>query len=375
MGHPPGYTPEFYDYRIKLLTCINHGCWLPIFQRIGARLQKILGEIAMKLPVIVVICACLFMFSSALHGMDHDQVNSEISQSGDEIPYLMAFSTDPSPHYVIERADGMDSRVFASGLMASDVNHVAGSGWSASGQWFAWTANALYTETNTGDRPYILNANGHTQLHALDDMNRVTMAWSSTEDILLVAGLLNPPEIVLNPDSGIFETRNDADTLTMRLGLLDPTMDSFLQVQDLPAPFERFDLLSVAFQVAWTDDNSHGLVLVNESASTTIYSIGKTGDIEITDYDAYTLASDKSGPVFSPEGEVVTRVSPDHLQLIDVTADTVNITIPPTERFINSWWSADGDKWLAHTQSPSDSDSIPGEHHLWVWSREDKCHC
>ncbi|MCI0709094.1 MAG: hypothetical protein L0154_02930, partial [Chloroflexi bacterium] len=329
-----------------------------------------------SLPIFVLTCAVLLTTNTALYGMEHKQQGESYAQTGDDIPYLMAFATDPAPHFIIERADGTDSRIFAADVMAADTNMVAGPGWSPSGQWFAWTANALYKETNTGDRPYVVSVDGQTRPTALDNMNRVSMAWSPTEDILLVAGLLNPPEIALNPETHIFETTNDAETLTMRIGLLDPATDTFLQVQDMPAPFDRRDLLYVRYRAAWTYDSRHGLALANvydeDTASEIIrfYRIGLDGDVGVADYDPATFVSGIDGLVISPYGEVAALLPPAKLQIINAVGDVNNITIPSTQRIINAQWSANGEQLLVQTElPPREGNNTLADHGLWVWSR------
>jgi hypothetical protein len=58
-------------------------------------------------------------------------------------PYLYYFDSERSA-FVVERADGTDSRILGQNLMSSDVDTVDGAGWSPSGKWFAWTATHTY---------------------------------------------------------------------------------------------------------------------------------------------------------------------------------------------------------------------------------------
>jgi WD40 repeat protein len=106
-------------------------------------------------------------------------------------PYIYYFSDDLNA-FIIERADGTDTRVLGDGLMAlaGDAQHihVAGPGWSPSGQWFAWTA-AQVREGGLGKvryRPYIMNADGTQRLTLLDHLRDAELAWASDEDVLFV---------------------------------------------------------------------------------------------------------------------------------------------------------------------------------------------
>ena len=85
-------------------------------------------------------------------------------------PYLSYFD-DERGAFVIERADGIDSRLFGEGLMPKGTNSVDGAGWSPSGKWFAWTAAEIQLAGNyftTGSQPFVLNIDGKRRLHALE---------------------------------------------------------------------------------------------------------------------------------------------------------------------------------------------------------------
>lgn len=316
----------------------------------------------------VLVVACVLLLTG-------QPIASQL-QPRDAAPYLMAFSTDPSPHFVIERADGTDSRTFAVDVMAADTNQVSGAGWSPSGRWFAWTAGAYYDVTDTGMHPFVLSVDGQTRLTALDGLHRTSLHWSPNEDILLVAGLLHAPEIVLDPQTQEFTTINDADTLTMRIGLLDPATDSFLQVQDLPAPFARRDLLSASFQLRWPRDAAHGLALARvseeDTASPTIrsYRIGMAGDFAVTDYEAGSLLRGEFNLAISPNGELAAFLPPNSVQIMSAAGALTDIAIPPTSRILNAWWSSEGEYLLVHSQLeyPESSTESP-DPGLWVWSR------
>lgn len=87
-------------------------------------------------------------------------------------PYVYYFS-DTLNAFIIERADGTDTRVLGDGLMAltggSHDIHVAGPGWSPSGRWFVWTAAQVSNSGHgwSGYRPYVLRADGTKRLTCL----------------------------------------------------------------------------------------------------------------------------------------------------------------------------------------------------------------
>jgi WD40 repeat protein len=102
-------------------------------------------------------------------------------------PFLYYYS-DVLNAFVIERADGTDSRVFAEGVMP-DTNFVRGAGWSPSGKWFAWRGSDVNGE---GVGPYtgawIISADGTNRVNVFDELDGYIyyMEWSPVEDLLLV---------------------------------------------------------------------------------------------------------------------------------------------------------------------------------------------
>jgi Tol biopolymer transport system component len=84
--------------------------------------------------------------------------------TGTGAPYLYYFS-DLLHAFVIERADGTDSRVLADGVTPDDNNAVRGPGWSPSGKWFAWTSTGGST---SAERPWLISADGTRRFSGLD---------------------------------------------------------------------------------------------------------------------------------------------------------------------------------------------------------------
>jgi hypothetical protein len=107
-------------------------------------------------------------------------------------PYLYYYA-DTLSAFVIERADGTDSRVLGAGLIPPAPAHytVDGAGWSPSGKWFAWT---MYHDARpegaaidpTGAAGYIMSADGNKLIPLLKNVV-IYMTWSPTADLLFVA--------------------------------------------------------------------------------------------------------------------------------------------------------------------------------------------
>ncbi len=118
-------------------------------------------------------------------------------------PYIYYYS-DALHAFIVERADGTDTRVLGASVMTLDDGaqdiHVKGPGWSPSGEWFAWTAAQIsnWGYGWSGYRPYVIRADGTQRLTLLDHLPAVQLAWAADEDVLFVASrqseLLNPDD-------------------------------------------------------------------------------------------------------------------------------------------------------------------------------------
>ncbi len=311
---------------------------------------------------------CLLLFMSAL---PLAPVTATPPRQATDIPYLMAFSDVPAPHFVIERADGSDSRDFATDIMPPDTAIVDGAGWS--GTWYAWTAEASNGMQNTGARPYILSADGQTRLAGLDDLNHVSMVWSPTADLLAVAGLVNPPEVVLGES-----TEFTGVSLTHRIGIFDPAADAFVVYHDLTVPFDINVDLWPAYRLVWTSDGAAVVAfrwtdgLDNISTpdyQLTFYGIGATLPFsEITLPAArlkYTLSDysdhDPRALVISPTGEVVVTADDGQVGLHNIATNTITpLPLSAGETLSAIEWSANGSQALVQTLlNCDDSDGCP----------------
>src|SRR5579864_2788173 len=108
-------------------------------------------------------------------------------------PYIYYYS-DEINAFIIERADGTDTRILGAGLMPplapETLPLVSGPGWSPSGKWFAWNFAQIGTgEIRTGyDNilPYAVKADGSQRLTLLDGLKNVEMTWAPHSDLLFV---------------------------------------------------------------------------------------------------------------------------------------------------------------------------------------------
>jgi hypothetical protein len=63
--------------------------------------------------LVVFVCTLALAMTTSLDAMEPEQQGESNLEVDEDAPYLMAFSTHHGPHFVIERADGSDSRIFA----------------------------------------------------------------------------------------------------------------------------------------------------------------------------------------------------------------------------------------------------------------------
>lgn len=275
------------------------------------------------------------------------------------MPYLMAFSDSPAPHFVIERADGSDSRDFATDLMPADTNVVDGAGWSSSGHWFAWTAETIGGGgAYSGARPFILSADGQTHLTGLDDMNLVEMAWSPNRDLLAVAGLVNPPEISFNPQGEPAEVN-----VTHRIGLFDPATNAFVASQEFESPFDFQNHFWLNYRVAWAADGAYFVAFQgrdtdeeDDSTNVAFYALGPDIPFSETTLPANTLLHDLNPYgyepdfnllVVSPAAEIIELDANHRPALLNLATHTSTpLPVPADEVITQMHWSADGSQAL-----------------------------
>lgn len=116
------------------------------------------------------------------------------SADSEDIPYLYYYS-DLLNSFVIERADGTDSRTLAADVMPVEHLIMRGPGWSPSGRWFAWTSSEYRGPGYAPAQGWIVSADGTHRITLLDHVQDVqAMLWSPAGDILFVVESSYPPQ-------------------------------------------------------------------------------------------------------------------------------------------------------------------------------------
>jgi hypothetical protein len=112
-----------------------------------------------------------------------------------DAPYMYYYAPRLNA-YVIERADGTDSRLFGKGMIDPETTYLTGPGWSPSGEWLAVVADNRWA----GNRKWnsiVLNVNNEDRMTVLDDLNINWMEWVDGRDFLIAS---TEPETVYVAD-------------------------------------------------------------------------------------------------------------------------------------------------------------------------------
>jgi WD40 repeat protein len=102
-----------------------------------------------------------------------------------DAPYLYYYSERLNA-FVIERADGTDSRLFGQDTLDPETYYVTGPGWSPSGEWFAVNADNRWNPERK-QSSMILNVNGEDRITLLDNIDINWMDWAPEDDILVAS--------------------------------------------------------------------------------------------------------------------------------------------------------------------------------------------
>jgi hypothetical protein len=139
-------------------------------------------------------------------------------------PYLYYYS-DYLNAFVVERADGSDSRMIGQGLVPKGDNIFIGSGWSPSGNWFAWTSyfngGAI---GGTGESiSYVIATDTGEPFKRVNGLANAFLAWSPNEDRLLV---IDPTDRMMTDEATV-------PHFLARISLIDMTSQTVITEFDL----------------------------------------------------------------------------------------------------------------------------------------------
>lgn len=288
------------------------------------------------------------------------------AQDENPAPYLYYYS-DYLNAFVVERADGTDSRMLGQGLIPPRDNVFIGPGWSPSGKWFAWTS--YYNGGAIGGTDfrtsYVVSARTDEPFEAVNGLQNAFISWSPIEDILLV---IDPTDRVTIDEATIPSYR-------ARISLIDMenlrTLTQFeLDVNGTPKWSDGTS------DIVWSSDGQFAAFyyrpyLKPYQETYKIVTVTKAGIVE--EQPVHEVLSNSMGlttPVI-PHNLIV-RYLPDNKIVVvndPISGDTWKIDSPLPQSEIsqvNFKWNSTGDYALV------DEYFYDPQHRLWLLSLPDK---
>ncbi|NJL55111.1 hypothetical protein HC928_07935 [bacterium] len=249
-------------------------------------------------------------------------------------PFLYYYSKTAQA-FVIQRSDGSERRVLAEYLLPPGHSGVAGPGWSASGQWFAWFSGQLLSgpvPDDTFSSAMVVNGDTGNIIEAIENCFVDFLDWSPSMDLLLI---------------GCYETYAEVDSYTYFI--FDPTIENILFKMD----GEDFGLTGNIVDITSAHWGPNGDNLIFYYASSTdwdedryIMKLLSNEGVLIAQREFYTRHLSISQPSWSENGIVVYFNADRHLvteQLLGnslITFDSNPITKVEEVAWID--WSPDG---------------------------------
>ncbi|MCI0711784.1 MAG: hypothetical protein L0154_16635 [Chloroflexi bacterium] len=274
------------------------------------------------------------------------------SSPSSDAPYLYYFSSDIDA-VVIERADGTDTRVLGAGLFEEIKPYKISTehGWSPSGKWLAWTS-VFVPAYGAGPQqvvPFIVSVDGKRNFPFTDEFYSFEMAWSPTEDILLMWG-----NTLEKTEEG-YDTQSEQRFLTA----YDFSSNKYLfTFNDLP-PLKQ--ALSSNFVPSWSPDGQH--IFINHwfsNDTTTLFVVlSKDGQVVTTlgPVEAVKMDTNSYEPMIRSGTKVV--YFDDSLIIADLVTDE-QIKVEGI-----------GSKPELFLFSPDQQKALIVQNGLWLWSSED----
>ncbi|MCU0466626.1 MAG: hypothetical protein MUF38_18920 [Anaerolineae bacterium] len=158
-------------------------------------------------------------------------------------PYLYYYSPLIGG-FVIERADGFDSRAVGVGFSDSTQNEILAPLWSPSGRWMVWQTANYGGLGPSYYRAWGSRVDGSAQLSVLEfprdvQVNTVVLEWSPDRDLLLAVQITQP-------------LGQDNPPATAHYRLIDSETDGVIASHSTPFPYLQGD--SREFKTVWLPD-------------------------------------------------------------------------------------------------------------------------
>jgi WD40 repeat protein len=262
----------------------------------------------------------------------------------DPPPYIYYYS-DALNAFVIERADGSDSRLFGERMMPPDTNVVAGPGWSPSGNWFAWTSLKYLPNQPATFVPHALFVDGSQRLTALNAFSNVWMAWSPTADVLLIIDQ-DSRTVTIDENTGLA-------TVSVHMALVDAVTDSVIASLErrLPyhperhAPYDGYDskwplVGNFGASGSWSADGQDAVVRYGEPWEDHYFQVfdlnGTITERKISEFDTRWNRAAGYAESYGGSYDEDTRI------LVNLITGERTVIDPPANIILPMTWHPDG---------------------------------
>jgi len=288
------------------------------------------------------------------------------SRAQDDAPPYLFYYSNTLNSFVIERADGTDSRLFGENMMPPETNTVQGPGWSPSGQWFAWSSVTVSSYYHSASQPHALSADGTRRLTSLDAYPHARLEWAPHTDLLLVAGQ------DYHPSS---DPVTSGRILMLHVALIDPEADGAIVSLSWPVPCEvSGEVIGYPqFDWGWSSDGQHVIIRHSELLDDSWSGVSHPVVVHVIGLDGSTVDWRFEQPVLSrvPGVEYVTTAEGTMLAVENVVTGEREVFEDAPAQISRLEWRADGGYALIFASACPEGSAAECEIDLWLLDRSE----
>ncbi len=253
----------------------------------------------MKFTILMLSLALLLGGVISVQADNHPSENLSSAVVEAEAPYIQYLSR-AHQGIVIERADGSDTHILAEGMITADYSVDLTPGWSADGQWLAFTSlfmdgseEARYYATTSPDsyfqkQGYVYHVTGKPS-HALDAFSSVyDLHWVTDAPNLLIVGGWLPQEV----DGELID-----QPVYVLVDVEAETIKQQIEVTPYTTSLEIGDSLAI-FQYAWRGAPLKDVSLIIFQTDGTIIEQATTNYVHVLELNNTELIVANQGNVY-----------------------------------------------------------------------------
>lgn len=251
----------------------------------------------------------------------------------DPPPYLFYYSMQHNA-FVIERADGTDSRLLADGVMSPETNAADGPGWSPSGEWFAWSSREIIaTGANSPSQPHAISVDGTRRVTTLDAYPHAVVDWVPGTDLLLVVGYSYSP--AMDEETGKY-------TLFLDTAIIDPVADVVLATHRWAVRTTRDKVTApyLGFKWGWSSDGQY-VIIRDQRIGWTDYTGPRTSTFYMLGLDGAAITREFKTDIFDWPGQDAAHITyvDDNALVVEnlITGEQEQFEDPPAPIYQIEW--------------------------------------